>query len=76
MEVKGENEYVKDTLQFSLDILENVLIQNFKKQFYMDSLKTAIYAVDHEVAFALHILFISQKFGIPCPIKNVHPFTR
>lgn len=42
----------------------------------MDSFKTAIYAVDHEVAIALPILFISQKFGIPCPIKNVHPFTR
>lgn len=66
MEVKGENEYVK--VHCNSDILENVLIQNFKKQFYMDSFKTAIYAVDHEVAIALHILFISQKFGIPCPI--------
>lgn len=75
MEVKGENEYVKD-IHCNSDILENVLIQNFKKQFYMDSFKTAIYAVDHEVAIALHVLFISQKFGIPCPIKNVHPFTR
>lgn len=28
------------------------MIQNFKKQFYMDSFKTAIYAVDHEVAIA------------------------
>lgn len=66
MEVKGENEYVK--VHCNSDILENVLIQNFKKQFFMDSFKTAIYAVDHEVAIALHILFISQKFGIPCPI--------
>lgn len=64
MEVKGENEYVK--VHCNSDILENVLIQNFKKKFYMDSFKTAIYAV--EVAIVLHILFISQKFGIPCPI--------
>lgn len=37
----------------------------------MDSFKTAIYAV--EVAIVLHILFISQKFGIPCPIKKCSP---